>query len=57
MEDRAMARLEVMKKAEEEASKNPSPSNVQTKEESVVNVASGDKKPKRSFFDIFRRKK
>lgn len=58
MEERAMARLEVMKKAEEKASNNPSPSNVQTKEEPAVNVNSEEKKSKRSFLDvIFGRKK
>ena len=52
MEERAMARLEVIKKAEEKTSNNPSPSNVQTKEEPVVNVNSEEKKSKRSFWNV-----
>lgn len=52
MEERAMARLEAMKKDEEKASNNPSPSNVQTKEGPVVNVVSGEKKSKRSFWNV-----
>ena len=50
-EDRAMARLEVIKKAEETASNNPSSSNVQ-KEEPAVNVYPEEKKSKRSFLDM-----